>query len=210
MTTSILTQIKSLKKSPLAALVGILFGGFVPIAVFCTSHYYVQARPYLWVFVAGGLVYSAKTVFQWAKAVFHDQTKAFGFVVFVEGTMTFVPGWLPFCALGVLVCINAIAAAYAIVTGQQVNKRKAAALKPTADRNELKLIREEHHAAISALTTAHQTTLTELTAANQAAMEQIATLRSEIEARRPKARRPKMQLVKAAPIAETEPQAQAI
>ena len=37
--------------------------------------------------VAGGLLYSAKTVYAWGKLAFHTAAKALGFVVLLEGVM---------------------------------------------------------------------------------------------------------------------------
>ena len=64
----------------------------------------------LWLLVAGGLTYSAMTVFNWAKIAFRHPLKALGFVVLLEGAMTFVPDpWIGLPSLGLLVLINGLA-----------------------------------------------------------------------------------------------------
>jgi hypothetical protein len=65
-----------------------------------------------WALVAGGLAYSAKTVFDWAALAFANALKAVGFVVLLEGVMvTAHTPWLAFAALGYLVAINGVATA---------------------------------------------------------------------------------------------------
>lgn len=99
----------------LPTALGFLLGGFVPIASFVVAHYeldrgtplYLQLASYL---VLGGLLYSAKTVYEWGSRAFMNAWKAVGFVVLVEGVMvtSSVP-WLGYAALAYLVCINGIA-----------------------------------------------------------------------------------------------------
>jgi hypothetical protein len=116
---SVLSQIDSIRNHPLAGFVGFILGGFVPGAVYTVAHYQVQARWYLWVLVAGGLLYSAKTVYQWGVLVFGDRLKATGFVLLIEASMTFADGKLvPISALVLLVAINGVAAAHALAVGR--------------------------------------------------------------------------------------------
>ncbi len=64
----------------------------------------------LWLLVAGGLTYSAMTVYSWSKVAFRHSLKAVGFVVLLEGAMTFVPNiWIGLPSLGLLVVINGLA-----------------------------------------------------------------------------------------------------
>lgn len=99
----------------LAALLGALLGGFVPVASFVLAHYEIDpARP-LWsqlppLLVVGGLCYSATSVYQWAQLAFGSGFKALGFCILLEGVMT-TSGtpWLALAALGYLVAINSIA-----------------------------------------------------------------------------------------------------
>jgi len=99
----------------LAAFVGMLLGGFVPVAVYVVAH--SESGPFkgherAWVLVAGGLVYSASTVYQWAHLAFGSAVKSIGFVVLVEGVMvTATTHWLALTALGYLVLINGVATA---------------------------------------------------------------------------------------------------
>jgi hypothetical protein len=101
----------------LAAVVGLLLGAFVPLACYLVSHcelsgdlpLYSQRGAYL---VAGGLAYSAKTVWQWGTVAF----KAAGFVVLLEGVMvTSHIAWLGIVALGYLMAINGVATAFNLI-----------------------------------------------------------------------------------------------
>lgn len=102
-------------RNRLAASMGFLLGGFVPLASFFVAHFelsravplYSQKALYL---VLGGLAYSAKTVWQWGTIAFQNAFKAAGFVVLVEGVMvTSNILWLSIAALVYLVAINGIA-----------------------------------------------------------------------------------------------------
>ena len=99
----------------LAAFVGLLLGGFVPLAVFVVAHSEsgtFKGHERAWLLVAGGLVYSALTVFEWARLAFTSVPKSVGFVVLVEGTMvTSTTHWLALTALGYLIGINGVATA---------------------------------------------------------------------------------------------------
>jgi hypothetical protein len=98
------------KKNRVAMLAGFIAGGWIPTATYVVSHLHVQQLPMLWLLVAGGLTYSAMTVFSWAKIAFHHALKALGFVVLLEGAMTFVPDpWVGLPSLGLLVLINGLA-----------------------------------------------------------------------------------------------------
>lgn len=102
-------------KNRLATTIGFIFGGFVPLATYTVAHHAVntavsvltQLNAYI---VLGGLIYSALTVFAWGRMAFSSAPKAFGFVLLIEGVMTFVQiPWLSLAALGLLVGINGIA-----------------------------------------------------------------------------------------------------
>jgi hypothetical protein len=98
------------KKHRIAMISGFILGGWIPITTYSIIHGQVQSLPWLWVLVAGGLVYSAITVFQWAKLAFRHSLKALGFVVLLEGAMTFVPNaWIGMPCLILLVVINGLA-----------------------------------------------------------------------------------------------------
>jgi tryptophan-rich sensory protein len=112
-------QLRIASKNSAASLLGAALGGFVPVATYTVAHeqLHVGAVDWsdmsfspAWALVAGGLLYSAKTVWQWGKLTFDDRWKATGFVLLVEGVMVFSPiVWLSRTALGYLVAINAIA-----------------------------------------------------------------------------------------------------
>lgn len=102
-------------KNRTATCLGFLLGGFVPLASFMVAHHevnhtvslYAQLSAYL---VLGGLLYSAKTVYDWGKLAFRMPIKAIGFVVLLEGIMVYSHiGWLSIASLFYLVGINGIA-----------------------------------------------------------------------------------------------------
>jgi VIT1/CCC1 family predicted Fe2+/Mn2+ transporter len=98
------------KKNRIAMIAGFILGGWVPIVTYLVGHRHVQELPTLWLLVAGGLTYSAMTVFSWAKIAFRHPLKALGFVVLLEGAMTFVPDrWIGLPSLGLLILINGLA-----------------------------------------------------------------------------------------------------
>lgn len=103
--------------SRLAFALGVLLGGFVPIATYVIAHTELAlARPlYLQpaaAFVAGGLLFSAVTMYKWGLLAFAQRAKALGFVVLLEGTMvTAHTHWLALAALCYLAAINGVATA---------------------------------------------------------------------------------------------------
>ena len=101
-------------RARLATLLGCLLGGFVPLASYVVAHQEVDTGTVhgfvSLLLVLGGLLFSAKTVFQWGRMAFQQGAKALGFVVLLEGVMvTSHTPWLALSALGYLVCINAVA-----------------------------------------------------------------------------------------------------
>jgi hypothetical protein len=111
--------------SRLAFLLGVLLGGFVPIATFVIAHTELTAAQALWLqpaaaFVAGGLLFSAVTMYRWGVLAFAHRAKALGFVVLLEGTMvTCHTRWLALAALGYLAAINGVATACNLATRQE-------------------------------------------------------------------------------------------
>lgn len=94
----------------LALACGFVLGGFVPTASYVLAHNEAPTRPLMWCLVTAGLIYSAKTVFDWAKVAFKHPAKALGFVILTEGILTFAnTWWLSLAGLAVLVLINGIA-----------------------------------------------------------------------------------------------------
>lgn len=95
-----------------AACIGFVLGGIIPALTFFVDRYEIQHDASLLsqiptYLVLGGMTFSAKTVFEWAKLAFYNTFKAFGFVVLLEGAMIF-SGLFPLAvvALVVLVTIN--------------------------------------------------------------------------------------------------------
>lgn len=132
----IVDQVKQSMKpnNRLALICGAILGGFVPIATYTIAHCEVDYQAPLWtqwmiLLVLGGLVYSALTVFNWAKVAFKHPAKAIGFVVLLEGTMTFshagvlgIP-LLSLAALTLLVGINSVAAGCLLVLDQKSSRK---------------------------------------------------------------------------------------
>lgn len=111
---SVMNQIRRafLPGARLAAIIGIVLGGFAPLSSFALIHFEVDARPYLWVLVVGALTFSALTVFKWMKAAFGCPYKAVGITLLLEGVLTASHlRVLTFGALGILIFINAVASA---------------------------------------------------------------------------------------------------
>jgi hypothetical protein len=113
------------RKSALGTTLGLILGGFVPVGSFVLCHNelpHVQgdwAWRVLAVLIVGGLVFSAKTVWQWSAAAFQDRWKATGFVLLVEGIMVWAhTPWLSYAALGLLVGINGVATGVTLARGK--------------------------------------------------------------------------------------------
>lgn len=105
----------------LSAIMGFLLGGFIPVATYVVVHYEVATYPALWVLVIGGLVYSAISVFKWARMAFNMSAKAYGFVVLLEGVVTFATSHsLALGGLVILIAINGIATTCALQSRPQV------------------------------------------------------------------------------------------
>ena len=111
-------------RSRVAAAVGLLLGGFVPLATYVTAHTEIDWTRPLYeqlaaLFVAGGLTFSAVTMYAWGTLAFFDRAKALGFVVLLEGTMvTSHTRWLAVAALCYLVSINGVATACNLARGK--------------------------------------------------------------------------------------------
>lgn len=122
---SIVDQVRTAcrRENRLATLLGALLGGFVPLATFTVAHRELDLSAALWtqplaLLVLGGLIYSARTVYEWARLAFVSPVKALGFTVLLEGVMT-CSGveWLSYSALGYLIGVNAIAAGVTLALG---------------------------------------------------------------------------------------------
>lgn len=109
----VINQIKVslLRSNRMAFTIGMFLGGLVPFVTFMLAHYYVAENPVLWLLVGGGLLFSAMTVFQWGRMAFGNPWKSAGFVVLLEGVMTFTDIYLAGLALATLIFINATATA---------------------------------------------------------------------------------------------------
>lgn len=113
------------KKNRLAMICGFLLGSFVPIAAYVLGHFETKAEPMMWIVVTAGLIYSATTVFQWAKVAFKNPLKALGFCILIEGVMTFSQTQaLALAGLALLVIINGIATGTILALDQRGNQAR--------------------------------------------------------------------------------------
>ncbi len=108
----------------LATLIGFLLGGFVPLACYWLAHYEAPALTAqggrVVALIGGGLLYSANTVYQWAKLAFTSAVKSLGFCVLVEGVMiTSTTAWLSVAALCYLIVINGVATGVTLSIGRR-------------------------------------------------------------------------------------------
>jgi hypothetical protein len=123
---SILGQLRALRGQRLASVIGGVIGAVVPVLVYRIAHYHAAETPALWLIVAGGLLFSASSVYGWGLKLFGGAWyKAGGFTVLLELTTVFVQGWEGRLALAVLILINAVNLAHALVVGNKPAKRKA-------------------------------------------------------------------------------------
>lgn len=112
------------RKNRLATVIGFLIGGFVPFAIYFTAHkagfaWANAAHSSAPTLVFGGLIYSAQTIYQWAKMAFDNALKSVGFCVLLEGVMvTSQIHWLAIVALCYLVAINGIATGCVLSLGR--------------------------------------------------------------------------------------------
>lgn len=102
-------------KNRLATVIGFLIGGFPPVASFFVAHVAPSGIPPWMLYasyglVLGGLIFSAKTVWQWCRLAFLCPYKATGFVILAEGVMvTHIIEWLSIASLVYLAAINGVA-----------------------------------------------------------------------------------------------------
>ena len=123
---SILSQLRALRGQRLASLTGAVIGAVVPVLVYRIAHHHAEATPALWLIVAGGLLFSASSMYSWGLRLFGGAWyKAGGFTVLLELSTVFVEGWESKLALSVLILINSINLAHALVVGNKPAKRKA-------------------------------------------------------------------------------------
>lgn len=101
------TRIRNRRKRGWAAFgSGLFLGGIIPALTFETAHYQVEAKPMLWLAVAGGLLYSAPMVAEFCTR-YMGSLKAWGFVAMLEISLTFTDSITSVPALTALVALNA-------------------------------------------------------------------------------------------------------
>lgn len=109
-------------RNRLPTLIGFLLGGIVPLGCYWLAHHeqaaFTQAGARSLALVFGGLAYSARTVYDWARMAFESAFKSVGFVVLLEGLMiTSSTTWLSVLALGYLIVINGVATGVTLSLG---------------------------------------------------------------------------------------------
>jgi len=130
MNKSIIEQVKIAfgKGNRLAAFFGAVLGAIIPASIWFIAHFDIDASKGFqisYALVAAGLMFSAKTVFDWGCMAFKQPLKAFGFVVLIEGIMTFSHlVWLSVVTLIVLMTINGIATGCNLVLDYRSNKKR--------------------------------------------------------------------------------------
>jgi len=108
--------------SRLSALFGLALGAFVPLASYTVIHVEVNARPELWVLVGACLLFSAFSVFGWARQAFGHTFKALGFVALLEGVLMFSHVvWLSLSGLGILMVLNGVTAAVTLQRRRRIS-----------------------------------------------------------------------------------------
>lgn len=125
--TGVVAQVRAAlhPRARLATLLGCILGGFVPLASYVVAHGEIDATVPLYaqvstLLVLGGLLFSAKTVYTWARAAFDSPAKALGFVVLVEGCLTLSrTHWLGLAALALLVAVNGVATGVTLSVGSK-------------------------------------------------------------------------------------------
>jgi len=138
-----LEQLRSATRSPLALAQGAALGGLVPVTTYAVAHGFelmrveggtVVTAPWVhpgWLLVLGGLLFSAKTVYEWTTAAFEDRAKALGFVVLVEGALLLAPSpALRYVALAYLVTINALGTGARLALRDRADRVPTGAARP--------------------------------------------------------------------------------
>ncbi len=126
LTNSIVEQVRmaAQRKNRTAMFAGFILGCFIPCATYFVAHQDVLVSRLYWILVAGGLLFSAKTVFDWTRVAFQSSWKAFGFCLLVEGVMTFSTiVYLSYAALLVLALINGIETGCKIALNQNLYRK---------------------------------------------------------------------------------------
>ena len=95
-TLSIINQLHTAVRNPTALLLGGACGALVPLGTSYVTHELLAGelaqRSILPLLVFGGVVFSSLSVYAFARTVFGSWYKALGFVVALEGYMTFTTG----------------------------------------------------------------------------------------------------------------------
>jgi hypothetical protein len=108
---SVIDQVRvAFSVSAIGLIVGLVLGASVPLTTYFISHYeWKEVWSVYSLLVAGGLIFSANSVYFWTKAAFRSGIKALGFVILTELGMIFSHiAWISLLGLSILIGINAI------------------------------------------------------------------------------------------------------
>jgi hypothetical protein len=121
-------QIAARPQNRLACIVGAILGGFVPVFAFTLAHLEAATNPYMWIPIVAGMIYSAVTVFEWARIAFGGRAlKAVAFCALVEAVAIFASTLaIGVAALAILVTINAFATGFQLVEERNQKRRHRA------------------------------------------------------------------------------------
>ena len=123
---SVIDQVKiAFSVSAIGLMIGLILGASVPLTTYFISHYeWKEVWSIYSLLVAGGLIFSANSVYFWTKAAFRSGIKALGFVILTELGMIFSHiAWINLLGLSILIGINAIASGANLVLKPQVKKK---------------------------------------------------------------------------------------
>jgi hypothetical protein len=125
---SVINQfVDAYKGGKFVAIIGLIMGGIVPLALFAIVHGHIDHAKPLWLQIntyiaAGALVRSGITVYEWY-ATFLSKIKALATVILIEGAMTFSGIlWLSIVTLIMLIVINATYTACSLYRNQYISK----------------------------------------------------------------------------------------
>jgi hypothetical protein len=129
-TTPVLNQIQTFRSNTTAAVAGSLLGAIIPAISFDVAHNRMDFTSFTFLLtmqaliVLACLVFSGIKVYQWAALVNRSRVLGAAFTVILEVTLLFTTGWTAYAAISVLIAINAMSYAFALVSN--VREVKAA------------------------------------------------------------------------------------
>ena len=128
MNDNVVGQINTALRHKTALAIGGACGALVPLGTSHVAHELMHGDlvqlSVLALLVLGGMVFSCLSVYAFSRAVFGSWYKALGFVIALEGYMTFTTGWLSVTALVFLIAINAVTNGCRVAAGCESGRRR--------------------------------------------------------------------------------------